>query len=276
MYPQVIHTNYIMNYLKNYNDYANFVKTEVRLGKRPKNKKDYANNFRGKQYFEFHHIVPKCMGGDESEDNYIALTAREHFLAHYLLIKIYPNDYKLGIAFGMFCMNKHNFNHTICYFNSRLYESVKSHIDYGATSRGKKRSEEFCKKVSEGNRGKKHSDEWNRHVAENHADCSGEKNSMYGRKHTEESKALMSEHQKLTFTPERRKQISNWAKVHHIGEGNPRAKKVRCIETGQVFNTVKDAAIWAHGSVVSKCTISFCCKGTRNIAFGYHWEYVEV
>lgn len=264
-----------MDYLKNYNDYVHFVKNEILLGKRPKNKTDYKNNFKSVQYFEFHHVVPKCLGGDESENNYIPLTAREHFLAHYLLMKIYPENYKLGIAFSMFCMNKYNSYHTICYFNSRLYESARCHIDYGATSRGIKRSPDFCKRLSDTRKGIKHSEEWNRHVADNHADCSGEKNSMYGKKHTEESKRLMSEHQKLTFTPERRKQISDWAKARYIGSGNPRAKKVRCIETGQLFDTVKDAAIWAHGSAKSKSTISWCCMGKRNIALGYHWEYVE-
>lgn len=265
-----------MNYLKNYNDYIVFVKEEIKLGKRPKNKLDYAKNFRGTKYFEFHHIIPKSMGGDESQENYIALTAREHFLAHYLLAKIYPDNYKLGVAFCMFCMNKNDHLKAISYFNSKLYQAIKESTDFGASSRGIKRSKEFCKKISESKKGKKHSPEWNKHVAENHADCSGKNNSMYGRKHTEQSKKLMSDHQKLTFTPERRKQISDWAKVQFIGEGNPRAKKVRCIETGQVFNTTKDAAIWAHGSAVSKCTISFCCTGKRNIALGYHWEYVEV
>lgn len=125
-------------------------------------------------------------------------------------------------------------------------------------------------------KGKKHSSEWNKHIAESHAECSGESNSMYGKKHTEQSKKLMSEHQKLAFTPERRKQISDWAKVQFIGKGNPRAKKVKCIETGQIFDTIKEAAIWAHGSDKSKSAISFCCKGKRNIALGYHWEYVEV
>ena len=44
----------------------------------------------------------------------------------------------------------------------------------------------------------------------------------------------------------------------------------------QIFDTIKEAAIWAHGSDKSKSAISFCCKGKRNIALGYHWEYVEV
>jgi hypothetical protein len=40
-------------------------------------------------YFESHHIVPKSMNGTDDENNLVNLTAREHFVAHYLLAKIY-------------------------------------------------------------------------------------------------------------------------------------------------------------------------------------------
>jgi hypothetical protein len=41
-----------------------------------------------------HHITPKHMGGDNSEENLTYLSVREHIIAHYLLWKIYknPND----------------------------------------------------------------------------------------------------------------------------------------------------------------------------------------
>lgn len=41
-----------------------------------------------------HHITPKHMGGDNSEENLTYLNVREHIIAHYLLWKIYknPND----------------------------------------------------------------------------------------------------------------------------------------------------------------------------------------
>jgi hypothetical protein len=43
-------------------------------------------------YYENHHIVPKHMGGDNSKDNLVLLTFREHVLAHYLLWRIYKKD----------------------------------------------------------------------------------------------------------------------------------------------------------------------------------------
>jgi hypothetical protein len=54
------------------------------------------------EYTEKHHVLPRCLGGSDSNDNLTKLTAKEHYLAHYLLTKMYPGDYKLLHAFA--CM----------------------------------------------------------------------------------------------------------------------------------------------------------------------------
>ncbi len=46
-------------------------------------------------YFEKHHVIPKCMGGSNDKNNIVKLTAAEHYLAHLLLINIYPHVKKL-------------------------------------------------------------------------------------------------------------------------------------------------------------------------------------
>jgi hypothetical protein len=77
-------------------------------------------------YVENHHILPKSLGGDDSEDNLVLLTAREHFMCHYLLAKMFKKEtlkwYKVNQAFIMmkcssFCRDR--------YYNSRLYEALK-------------------------------------------------------------------------------------------------------------------------------------------------------
>ena len=40
------------------------------------------------EYTERHHIIPKSLGGSNSSQNLVALTAREHFIAHRLLTKM--------------------------------------------------------------------------------------------------------------------------------------------------------------------------------------------
>ena len=42
-------------------------------------------------YIEKHHVVPKCLGGSNSPDNIVSLTAEEHYIAHQLLVKMYPS-----------------------------------------------------------------------------------------------------------------------------------------------------------------------------------------
>jgi hypothetical protein len=54
-------------------------------------------------YLESHHIVPKCIGGSNDSTNKALLTAREHFICHWLLYRIYPNNHRLCYAFWMMC-----------------------------------------------------------------------------------------------------------------------------------------------------------------------------
>lgn len=49
-------------------------------------------------YYESHHIIPRCLGGSDEVSNLVLLTAREHFIAHRLLSKIYPQDLNLKLA----------------------------------------------------------------------------------------------------------------------------------------------------------------------------------
>lgn len=57
-------------------------------------------------YTETHHIRPKCMGGTDSKANLVELTPEEHYVAHQLLVKIYPNNSKLIKAAQMMVPNR--------------------------------------------------------------------------------------------------------------------------------------------------------------------------
>jgi len=67
-------------------------------------------------YVEKHHIVPKCLGGSDDTENIAVLTPEEHFLAHQLLVKIYPNSPPLVNAALM--MTTH---HTSARANNKLF-----------------------------------------------------------------------------------------------------------------------------------------------------------
>jgi hypothetical protein len=49
-------------------------------------------------YYELHHIIPCCLGGANNKTNLVLLTAEEHWVAHLLLVKIYPRNNKLIFA----------------------------------------------------------------------------------------------------------------------------------------------------------------------------------
>lgn len=56
-------------------------------------------------------------------------------------------------------------------------------------------------------------------------------------------------------------------------------KKVRCIETGQVFENAGVAAKWAaFATERNYCNLDLikqCCRGKQKTSYGYHWEWVN-
>lgn len=56
------------------------------------------------------------------------------------------------------------------------------------------------------------------------------------------------------------------------GAEHGKAKAVRCVETGEIFDTIVKAAQWCGAMEQS---ISRCCRGLRKHTKGYSWEYVR-
>ena len=57
-------------------------------------------------YTESHHIIPRCMGGSDSNDNLVILTPEEHYVAHQLLVKMYPYNHSILKAATMMVPNR--------------------------------------------------------------------------------------------------------------------------------------------------------------------------
>lgn len=80
-------------------------------------------------YTETHHILPRCMGGTDDDDNLVTFSSRKHFLCHYLLTKcIVKNTNGWHKSIHAFKMMKCGTTEQQRYFNSRLYEANRSHI----------------------------------------------------------------------------------------------------------------------------------------------------
>ena len=113
-------------------------------------------------YIERHHIIPRSLGGSNSKNNLISLSAKEHFVCHVLLTKMldeHTSEYKKMLHAIMLFKGMNNEQPR--YINSRLYESLKK--DY-AIIRSKARkgvslSEEHKLKISSSMKGHKVSDE---------------------------------------------------------------------------------------------------------------------
>lgn len=78
----------------------------------------------GDEYVETHHILPKSVFPDFEfvPENLIKLSAREHYIAHWMLWKIF--DGKMCFAFYAFNNQKSN-DRTSIRYNSKAYEHVK-------------------------------------------------------------------------------------------------------------------------------------------------------
>lgn len=55
-------------------------------------------------YMERHHIITKCMNGNNSTDNLVPLTAKEHFICHLLLTKMVTTEYKKKMNYSYWRM----------------------------------------------------------------------------------------------------------------------------------------------------------------------------
>ena len=135
---------------------------------------------------------------------------------------------------------------------------------------GKKMSNEFKQKLSDSHLGQCCSEETRKKISENNARywkgkkrseetiikmsqaMTGKKGYWEGKHHTEETKTKISNSKKGTISPLR--------------------KNVLCIETNIIYDSMTEAFKKTN---INASHISQVCKGKRETAGGYHWEYIE-
>lgn len=142
-------------------------------------------------------------------------------------------------------------------------------VDYGGNLKGPV-SKETRIKISQSNLGKEIPLEVRRKISQT---TKGKRAYWYGRKHTEKTKKLISENRKgkgrqIPFTDERREKISQ----AQLGNQNAPQKTTRCIETGVIYHSAREAA---RQTGLRPAAISECCRGIRKSCGGFHWEYIS-
>ena len=176
---------------------------------------------------EHHHILPKSLGGTDDNNNLVYITAREHFVCHWLLTKIYPigeEHWKMINALRMMRAENKNQQRYDTKITSRVYAKLKDEYSklqsekvsgennpmYGDKfyrseegynrqreavlgEKNGSKSEVSRKKISESKLGKKRSpfsDDW---IEKMSSSKQGEKNNMFGKNHTDETKQKQRE-----------------------------------------------------------------------------------
>ena len=89
-----------------------------------KNETENENRLVG--YFEKHHIQPKSLGGTNNKENLVKLTAREHFICHWLLVKMYNKGTieRNKMLCALWKMRSISNTHKR-YINARAYEALR-------------------------------------------------------------------------------------------------------------------------------------------------------
>jgi hypothetical protein len=187
--------------------------------------------------YEGHHILPKSLGGtgdtsDWKHSNIVPLTFREHYLAHFLLWKFMKCS---ETSYAFWCMN--TANQTKYRLNSTLYERCR--IEH--------RKVAFIDKETGLNVAYK----------EHQPEETNRKRSETLKKRYQKQE----HHRKGTTFKLTEEQIKKAAMSH--------AKRVMCIETGKVYETMKAAQ---RESGCHRVAIRHCIRGEIESVNGLHWK----
>lgn len=79
------------------------------------------------EYKESHHIIPQSLGGSNNKENLVDLTAREHFICHWLLVKMHTGEARAKMMYalnGMKRTNREQERYETA-ITSRVYQKLK-------------------------------------------------------------------------------------------------------------------------------------------------------
>lgn len=210
------------------------------------------------EYYEAHHIIPRCMGGlpkstakrkkRREHPNIIWLYPDEHYKAHELLALENLDNMNLICAWNL--MSKNN---TVL---PEVYKILRERFSVLQSNRikGKKLSEESKNKLSQSRKEK----------------YKNEPFPLTGRHLSEETKKKISKAHQFTSeeTREKLRELNLGEKNPMFGKPSTRRKKVICVETGVVYNSIDEAT-----KITGISNIGRSCKYEHMTSGGYHWRF---
>lgn len=226
---------------------------------------DNARNRNIEGYKESHHIVPKSLGGADTKDNIVNLTAREHFICHWLLVKMHTGESKSKMMYALNGMKRTNQDQqrykTV--ITSRVYQKLKEEFGkiHSQTMKGR-RAHNKGKPMSEEQKAKIRATKAANPIKLSAEVIAKRSEKIRGQKRSQETKLKMSlsakGKPKGPMSEENKKRISEGSK------GKP--KSAEC--TQKKAETLKKLAEeGTHHSIV-KVTCPHCAKEVTKLVYG--------
>ena len=205
-------------------------------------------------YYENHHIQPSSMGGSDNQSNMVKFTAKQHYIAHFLLWKHYKSigdiksKHKMARAFNMMRRDK-----TGKRYVSSTYEIAKKAFSeaHSLSQKGKYVSPETKKKLSIAGKGNQY--------------AKGNKNRL-GKKHSDETKM------KIGLKSKGRKHSDETIKK--IRDKLKNRKKVYQYDLDNNF--IKEYPSGRAAGIETGCSIngiSACCNNKQIQSGGFIWSF---
>ena len=219
------------------------------------------------EYLERHHIVPKSLGGSDAPENLILLTPGDHYFAHLCLAKIHG-----GPQWGaVWCMVK---------------MTVSNRRKRAAQVYGKRRMvsvarREFARAKSEEMTGVQYRGRQKKHTIHNEdgRTLTGPMADLVDKTGVSFASVSRLIRGKQAYTmngwylcadalEDARRKHSEHGKRAAANVSGKNAKKVRCVETGVIYESMSEA------TRSTGATVKNAFKPGRKTAGGYHWEFV--
>lgn len=199
----------------------------------------------GESCYEVHHIIPRSLGGLDTEENLVILTPREHYLAHYLLWKISEGESKSKMAYAFYFMS----NRDNCkIISSRAYERAKKEFTERTSKLKSKKviclqSLKVFKSAREASKEMKIGFRSISKSCKEHSSTKGYNFEFFDENKKYEKKEL--------------------AKIH-----KQKNLKIQCLETGKIFNSLQEMSKELN---IPRSTISKYLKENKRIK-DYHYK----
>jgi len=195
------------------------------------------------EYTELHHIVPRSLGGTNNIDNLVKLSAREHFICHWLLTKMFTGTAKSKMINAMYIMRAES-SHQKRYqskITSRVYENLRKDYSKYISDMNKGRVQPLDEKVKQvkaqtGRKRAPFSNEWRAKLS---AASAGTNNSRYGVVVTDETR------RKIGNKIRGRKQTQEEKAKRSAANIGKKREKIHCTHCDQMV-AVNGYARW-HG-----------------------------